>query len=155
MSYLSDNIEIRRISIPGTHDSATYNYRLTSFGILRDLTLTQSLSIAQQLNSGIRFLDIRCRHVSNEFIIYHGFVNLNLNFDQIIQYARDFLQYNPTETILMRIKEEYTSLNNDRSFDETFNQYFQQNLDVFWKPISTGYSNTSELSKLNNFVLTN
>ncbi|NQZ06826.1 MAG: hypothetical protein HRT35_06665 [Algicola sp.] len=34
-----------------------------------------------------------------------------------------FLQDNPTETVFMRLKNEYTPVNNTRSFADTFNSY--------------------------------
>ena len=54
MKNLSDNSKITEFSIPGTHDS----------GALLPIPFaqTQKLSFANQLNNGIRFLDIRLRH---------------------------------------------------------------------------------------------
>ncbi|MFM5081519.1 hypothetical protein ACEUBN_09275 [Aeromonas veronii] len=64
MKRLSDHERIDSISIPGTHDSAAL------YG--GDIVETQSASITEQLNAGIRFLDIRLKHISNVFAIHHG-----------------------------------------------------------------------------------
>lgn len=53
MKRLSNQKNIDTISIPGTHDSASF------YG--GDIVQTQSMSITSQLNSGVRFLDIRLR----------------------------------------------------------------------------------------------
>ncbi|WP_279487848.1 hypothetical protein [Aeromonas veronii] len=50
MKRLSNQKNIDTISIPGTHDSASF------YG--GDIVQTQSMSITSQLNSGVRFLDI-------------------------------------------------------------------------------------------------
>lgn len=86
---------------------------------------TQVLTISQQLNAGIRFLDIRCHHAvtstQNILAIYHGvfedqlpdFADTNrlaapqfLYFDEVLTETTGFLNANPSETVLMRIQSE-------------------------------------------------
>lgn len=58
MSALQDNVSLSQISVP-THDSgATVEFPSGT-------AKTQNLTIAEQLNIGVRFLDIRCRHIDD------------------------------------------------------------------------------------------
>ena len=59
MGLLNGNLSLASLSIPGTHDSgASYEY-------WSGTAKCQDISIASQLDIGIRFLDIRCRHENN------------------------------------------------------------------------------------------
>jgi hypothetical protein len=126
MSNISGNKTIDSLSIPGTHDFGSKVFANGWIG-------TQDHSIKDQLNSGIRFIDIRCCHINNSFYIYHDQFYLNYNFDDIIQIVFNFLKINLNETILMRIKEEYKPNNITRSFEETFQAYYYRYKDLFWK----------------------
>lgn len=126
MSNISGNKTIDSLSIPGTHDSGSKVFANGWIG-------TQDHSIKDQLNSGIRFIDIRCCHINNSFYIYHDQFYLNYNFNDIIQIVFNFLKINLNETILMRIKEEYKPNNITRSFEETFQAYYYRYKDLFWK----------------------
>ncbi|HCA05712.1 phosphatidylinositol-specific phospholipase C [Chryseobacterium sp.] len=123
MSGLQDNISIAKISIPGTHDSGAMREIPSNSGTAK----TQNLTIDQQLNAGVRFLDIRCRHIDNSFAIHHGAIYQNLNFDDVLNACYAFLESHPTETIIMSVKEEYNASNTSRSFEKTFDTYVQKN----------------------------
>ena len=78
MSALQDNVSLSQISVPGTHDSgATVEFPSGT-------AKTQNLTIAEQLSIGVRFLDIRCRHIDDSFAIHHGPVYQKLNFDDVL-----------------------------------------------------------------------
>ncbi|TBO40602.1 phosphatidylinositol-specific phospholipase C [Pedobacter kyonggii] len=121
MSGLSNTTPVSRLSIPGTHDSGAM------FEPVVNTAKCQNIGIGAQLDLGVRYLDIRCRHIDNAFAIHHGAIYQNLNFQNVINACLDFLNANPSETILMCVKEEHTPSNNNRSFEETFNTYTQQN----------------------------
>ncbi|MGN7709048.1 phosphatidylinositol-specific phospholipase C [Chryseobacterium sp. JV274] len=123
MSGLQDNISISKISIPGTHDSGAR----VDAPVVSGTAKTQDLSIAEQLNAGVRFLDIRCRHIDNSFTIHHGAIYQNLNFDDVLNACYAFLNSHPSETIIMSVKEEYDASNTTRSFEQTFDSYVQKN----------------------------
>lgn len=123
MSGLQDNISIAKLSIPGTHDSGAMREVPSNSGTAK----TQNLTIAEQLNAGVRFLDIRCRHIDNSFAIHHGAIYQNLNFDDVLTACYAFLESHPTETIIMSVKEEYNASNTSRSFEKTFDTYVQKN----------------------------
>ncbi|MCW3468021.1 phosphatidylinositol-specific phospholipase C [Chitinophaga nivalis] len=120
MGQLADNTQISRLSIPGTHDSGA------RFEPIGGTAKCQELTIAEQLNAGTRFLDIRCRHIGDAFAIHHGAVYQNMNFTDVLNACYSFLNEHPTETIVMSVKEEHTATNNTRSFEQTFDSYVQQ-----------------------------
>ena len=80
-----------------------------------------------QLLVGIRFLDIRCRHFNDGLPIHHGRVYQNTDFDEVLSTAISFLNNYPSETIFMRVQEEYDASGNTRNFSEqvqiSFNRY--------------------------------
>jgi 1-phosphatidylinositol phosphodiesterase len=121
MGMLPDQTSISGISIPGTHDSGATKEPISGTAKCQDL------SIADQLNAGVRYLDIRCRHIDNGFAIHHGAIYQNLNFNDVITACLNFLNSHPTETIIMSVKEEHTPSNNTRTFEQTFDSYVQQN----------------------------
>jgi 1-phosphatidylinositol phosphodiesterase len=115
LADFQDSVPLSKISMPGTHDTMSF------YG--GDAVQTQSMSLRTQLMSGIRALDIRCRHIENRFAIHHGFVYQNANFDDVLQATQEFLSKHPTETIIMRVKEEYNPTGNTRTFASTFKYY--------------------------------
>ena len=137
MSYLSDNKPIREISIPGTHDSATSAYKpgyLSHKIVATPWVKTQDDNIREQLNKGVRFLDIRCRHLNNSFVIHHASFYCFCSFEDVLNMIVDFLNENTSEFILMRIRNEHKESNNNRSFCETMQTYYDTHREFFWQP---------------------
>lgn len=79
MSFIQGERKLSALSIPGTHDAGA-RYEPVS-----GTAKTQNLTIAEQLNAGVRFLDVRCRFVDDNFAIHHGPVYQHLNFDDVLQ----------------------------------------------------------------------
>lgn len=125
MTSLPDNSSIAALSLPGTHDSGA------RFEPVSGTAKCQNLTIAEQLEAGIRFLDIRCRHIGNAFAIHHGSVYQNLNFNDVLLACTAFLSSHPGEVIVMCVKEEYDASGNSRTFEQTFDTYVQQYAN-FW-----------------------
>ncbi|MFI0764697.1 phosphatidylinositol-specific phospholipase C [Streptomyces sp. NPDC021218] len=100
LSAIADATPVQRLTLPGTHDSGA------RFG--GPWTECQNTTIADQLSSGIRFLDVRCRAFENAFPIHHGAFYQHLNFDDVLGACRSFLSAHPSETVLMRVKQEYS-----------------------------------------------
>ncbi|MEU8709331.1 phosphatidylinositol-specific phospholipase C [Streptomyces sp. NPDC048565] len=114
MSAVPDTTPLRGLTIPGTHDSGA------RFG--GPWTECQNTTVAEQLDSGIRFLDIRCRVSGDAYAIHHGAYYQNLNFDDVLGACRDFLGRQPSETVLMRVKQEYSE-ESDAVFRRIFDLY--------------------------------
>jgi 1-phosphatidylinositol phosphodiesterase len=106
------------LSIPGTHDSGALHEEWYEIGVQ-----CQSLTIPEQLNAGVRYLDIRCRHLNNAFVIHHGAYYQYQNFNDVLESVTSFLRANPSETVVMSVKPEYDAEGNTRTFAETFKAY--------------------------------
>lgn len=117
MAELDDQTALSELSIPGTHES------LALYEPLVATAKCQQLSLAAQLDAGVRYLDVRCRHVDDAFQIFHGPVFEQQTFDDVIATALGFLAEHPSETIIMSVKEESTAEGATRSFAETFASY--------------------------------
>lgn len=113
MAALPDTKLLSELNIPGTHDSGA------RFG--GNMSITQEMTIQDQLTSGIRFLDIRCRRENDTLRIYHGIQDQHLDFKTgVAEVCANFLTANPTECILMLVKEEGSPKNTTKSFEYLF-----------------------------------
>lgn len=125
LKLIDDNKKVFSLSIPGTHETcALYGGPLAQ---------CQDWTIEEQLLNGVRYLDIRCRHISDVFMIHHGLVYQQLSFGAGVRdVCINFLKEHPSEFIFMQIKEEYEATNNTRTFSETFQSYIEGNDDYFY-----------------------
>ena len=130
LSALSDDTALQTLHIPGTHNSAAHHE------LILGTAKCQSLSIEQQLQAGVRFFDIRCRHQNDGFELYHGVVDQKQTFGELQRTLTDFLKINTRELILISIQETSQPLNNTRSFSETFLHY-QKLAPELWSTVST------------------
>ncbi|MFD7069528.1 phosphatidylinositol-specific phospholipase C [Streptomyces sp. NPDC059913] len=123
MGAIPDATALRALTIPGSHDSgARYGGPWTE---------CQNTTIAEQLDSGIRFLDVRCRITGGSFAIHHGASYQNLMFGDVLGACWDFLAAHPTETVLMRVKQEYSE-ESDAAFGAVFDDYLDNR---GWRPL--------------------
>ncbi len=125
MKQIKDDRNICSINLPGTHDTCTFTSGVPG-------VRTQNHDLMSQLEMGVRFIDIRCRHFHNIFTIHHGDFFLGMDFRSVMFTCLSFLKQNPTETILMVIKEEHTSEGCTRSFEETFRSEYFDNIKDKW-----------------------
>ncbi|MGW2018692.1 phosphatidylinositol-specific phospholipase C [Streptomyces sp. NPDC001927] len=114
MAGHGDPTPLQKLTLPGTHDSGA------RFG--GPWSECQNTTIAQQLAAGIRFLDVRCRVTGGSFAIHHGASYQNMMFGDVLIACRDFLAAHPSETVLMRVKQEYSS-DSDATFGAVFTDY--------------------------------
>ena len=97
MQDIEDNRLVCKMSIPGTHDTGAYS---GSWGIK-----TQDKTIEQQLNSGIRFFDIRLVHDNGVLKLCHASHTFNTTFvGDVLKTTVEFLKEHPSETVIMTIK---------------------------------------------------
>ncbi|MFZ0118959.1 MAG: phosphatidylinositol-specific phospholipase C, partial [Pseudonocardiaceae bacterium] len=99
MQDVPDDTPVTALSIPGTHDAGCTSSVL-------GLGQTQSLGINDQLDVGIRFLDIRLAHYQDNLFVHHDVVYTDNSYADVLATCSKFLQKNPSETILMSIMEE-------------------------------------------------
>lgn len=121
MNRLNDNKKLSELSIPGTHDTMAFNSNLVHS------VRTQAMNLRTQLDSGIRVLDIRVKYESSTYLsIYHGIVYLGYSLEDVLQTVQSFLQANPTEFVLLRVKQENSSASDAQmkvAFDSYYNRY--------------------------------
>ena len=122
MKGLNDLTSLRSINMPGSHDTMA----LWSIGDLAGQC--QSLSLEDQLNLGVRFLDIRLKEDKNELKAVHGFIDQRVSFKSITGTIEKFIKDNPTEMIIMSVKEEADPSNGDISFEESLKSYLKNNI---------------------------
>jgi 1-phosphatidylinositol phosphodiesterase len=117
MEQLSDDQTLAHVNLPGTHDTGALHYAALG-------AQCQTMSIGDQLNAGIRFLDIRCSHRHDQFFIYHGVTHQLQQFGpDVLDVCSDFLLAHPTETVVMCVKDEGNAMENTRTFTDTFQWY--------------------------------
>lgn len=142
MITLADYRRLSELSIPGTHDTMAYGQLPVS-----SIVQTQTMSLEQQLQSGIRYLDIRLAHKGDYFQLHHGSVDLGVSFEVVLDAITGFLQEYPSETILMRIKQEHTSESDGRMM-ALFNDYYAKYQDLFWKSEYSATPSNPSLAEL-------
>lgn len=129
---------ISQLNIAGTHDSMSYT---TTSRLAR----CQDWSLKDQLTAGIRYIDIRVRHINKQLPIYHGPIYLKTDFATVVNTVVQYLNENPTEAILMSVKEEYTAANNgDETYDVAVKKVLGQHLDKWW----TGQGNNPTINEI-------
>ena len=124
MSHVEDNTKIKDMSLPGTHDSGALHSIADVAGKCQDI------SIATQLDIGVRFLDLRLQLVNNEFVLVHSFVQQNLTFETVLNDLSTFIKENSSEFIIISIKEEAGSVNSNLWFDEALHRDLTKYSDV-------------------------
>ncbi len=112
---------LSELSIPGTHDSGAKSPS-SDAGRLT----TQTRTIAEQLEDGVRFLDIRVGYTNNAFALYHEDVSLGITFQQVLDTCSTFLTNHPRETIIMSLKKEKDAPESDNTRGVTFQDRFEK-----------------------------
>jgi 1-phosphatidylinositol phosphodiesterase len=107
MSSLADSATLNGLTIPGSHDcGATYS--------VGDLSgKCQDASIAEQLNYGVRYFDVRLKLSGSSLYVYHGFINEGLGFEDLFAPMYSFLSAHPKEALIISIKDEADSKSAD------------------------------------------
>ncbi|KUJ15449.1 phosphatidylinositol-specific phospholipase [Mollisia scopiformis] len=130
MGGIPDDTLLSDITVPGTHDTCA----MSNIPFVR----TQYLNVKQQMEAGLRFLDLRCRvHPDGQLYMYHGGIPINfpkyLKFDDVMQEVFTFFLTHhptPTETVLV-------SINNDDTAQTPANTP-----SIFYQAVATHIANT-------------
>lgn len=102
MGRLPDGTLFKDITIPATHDSCANRDLLG----LSSISSNQDLTLREQLEAGVRCIDIRITEKGDGYGIFHGPVYMKMMLSDVVDVCRDFLQENPSEFILMFINYE-------------------------------------------------
>ena len=135
MKELDGELPLNQIVLPGSHDSATRYVQLAFF------SKCQALSIAEQLEAGCRYLDIRLGvdgH-NDTFKLMHGFTNCRtspfnpvdkLYLDDLLDDCYAFLKKHPTETVVFAVKQEHGK-DSVAVFESMLNSYIREDADMW------------------------
>ncbi|MBV9141737.1 MAG: phosphatidylinositol-specific phospholipase C [Pseudonocardiales bacterium] len=130
MRYVPDDASVVTLSIPGTHNSCCVqgllgglfsdldrrlivaaqqvSHKIDSAALNKPLGVgkTQELDLPDQLNAGIRFLDIRFTHYQDNLCVHHDVICTEKSYVDILTACFNFLRQHPSETILMSVANE-------------------------------------------------
>lgn len=106
-SKISDDTPINELAIPGTHDSAAWTHYWNVWGIKG--TWAQRKSITEQLNLGVRVLDMRVGFASNGYTfgvtsfvgMFHGPVYLSMTLEEVLTDISNWLGEHPEEFVIL------------------------------------------------------
>ena len=121
MADQPDDVSLTALTLPGTHDT------MALYEPAAGTAKAQTLDLADQYAAGIRYVDIRCVDVDDVFQIYHGTEYEKASFADVLTTTFAFLDANPTETIVMSVKQEADDDGATQSFEATFDGYVAQN----------------------------
>lgn len=124
MAALDDSAPLNALSIPGTHDSGALHSIADVSG------KCQTLPVADQLQIGVRFLDIRLQLVDDELRIVHSFVDQKTEFADTLTDMVTFLREHPTEFLLVSFKEDADPKRSEGNFTETLENMLRAYPDV-------------------------
>lgn len=111
MANLPEDTYVSQISLPGSHDSGTYDPESGLFQ-LDNAGQTQFLSMYEQLNAGIRCMDFRpgCKYnfSSGTYTmgIAHGWIQYEVTFADVVTDVVKWLAEHPTEFVILKMKNE-------------------------------------------------
>ena len=128
LARVPDDALLSELSLAGTHDTCA---RFNGFSL--GFAQCQTWELPDQLKAGIRFLDIRCRHLNDDFHIYHGIIDQRTTFKSVRDTCKEFLKQHPSEFIVMSIKSESTPKRNTRSFAATFTELTKDDEELWYR----------------------
>lgn len=108
LSVVDEQTKISSLNLFGTHDS------LTAFVSMEKMSRCQSLTLKEQLDLGVRLIDVRLARKNREFYLVHSLADCygdeskkeRLVFSEVLRDCLDFLRENPDEFIVMSIKQD-------------------------------------------------
>lgn len=94
LQSFNDHTLLRSLLLPGTHDTMTADCALRYYK-------TQTLDLSQQLQAGVRFVDLR---ITRDLVAAHREWISDISATRIFDTLCSFLQNNPSETIIARLQ---------------------------------------------------
>ena len=150
-------VPLSRLSLPGTHDTMTYDLSetiseggiddypelakiLNKFGsvpfvtdFIRSQAQTQVLNITEQLNSGLRFVDFRIMYTAGDWRCLHMLQTKRLASDYLKE-IRAWLDAHPKEIIVIWLSKHG---DNEAKGNDQFPKVSLAQKSAFWKSYTT------------------
>ena len=127
MGELKDETPLSGLSIPGTHNSPTCHRALPS-------VRCQAVGVREQLENGVRFLDVRVQPESPEdashegLVLVHGVFPISLTgakyFRGLVSDVEAFLAAHPSETVIMSVKREGPGTHTDAQLSRKLRDHY-------------------------------
>ena len=92
MADIDDDAPVRQIAIPGSHDAATRGLLWAGE--------TQTYTIAQQLQCGVRYFDLRVHKKGDKYVIFHSILD-GIEFSAVLAPIVAFIRSHPSEFIVL------------------------------------------------------
>lgn len=134
MKDIDDSRSVFELTMAGTHDCVTQYVQFSH------ISRCQDKNIYDQLNLGIRALDIRCELHGDRLKMVHGvakaFVkpshfSAQMDMADVLEHCCRFLKRNSSETIVFQFKND-SGKNQEQAFDVLFKNYISQNPDMWY-----------------------
>lgn len=135
MRELRDETLLSALSIPGTHNSPTCHLAPPS-------VRCQAVSPREQLKNGVRFFDIRVqpqypdRLEKDELILVHSVFPISLTgnkyFSDLMREVNEFLEQNPSETLIISLKREGTGNAKDEQLAHILQKHYARADSHWW-----------------------
>ena len=101
MSYIDDTINVKDLSIPGTHNSCSSKFKEPNNKVVKYRMIDQSWPIKDQLKAGIRYFDLR---PGKDYMIYHSIYSTIYSLNQTLEEMVNFLKKYPSEFLFVRFQ---------------------------------------------------
>lgn len=134
MSQIDDDKRLYELTIPGTHDCATEYVQFAH------ISQCQDMNISDQLEIGVRALDIRVESMDNRLGLVHGMAKAfnnpgyntaQMDMSDVLLRCYDFLKNHPSETIIIQFKND-SGKEMERCFDNLYSTYIKGNEDKWF-----------------------
>ncbi|KAL1890027.1 hypothetical protein Cpir12675_005553 [Ceratocystis pirilliformis] len=132
MSGIDDNIILSKLAIPGTHNSMTDR-------IKNSMMQTQNVQLGKQLSAGIRYVDVSCKIVDGNLMVYHGKMFTGYSLGNAFHTIFSFLDRHPREAVILRIKNDSPN-ETPEAFIELFHRYLDPETELGSRAIQHIYS---------------
>ena len=120
MAQVNDATRLSELNLPGTHDTMSIK--------AGDIWQNQTMTLREQLDSGLRVFDMRTRYTGDsDFTMHHGSINQSTKFGaDVLQDINNFLGDNPSETVVFRLTPTDDSTSGDEDYDVVLGELISQ-----------------------------
>lgn len=134
LADIDDNKPIFQLNLVGTHDCVTQYVQFSH------LSRCQNLSIYEQLNIGVRCLDIRVQAKGDRLGMVHGIAKAfvkpshfsrQMDMSDVLSACYCFLEKNKSEAIVFQFKND-SGKEQERCFDNLYNTYIKADPDKWF-----------------------
>lgn len=124
VSALPDGTPLCALTIPGTHDTMTS-------ACTHPYYRTQTLSLVEQLQQGVRFLDLRLRR---SMVAAHREWISDITAESILKDLREHLRAHPRDFVLARFQNANEAKDDFAEYGLALKGLIRANRDLFWTP---------------------